>query len=104
MTRFKNYLQIRFVPLPRSLGNILEIGDAIDMALLTELRRGHLPFNCNYHSVVAPGAFERRFRAGRSGKVLPGGTRPSTVPPVAVQLTILGSGSGGNCAYLETAE
>lgn len=27
-----------------------------------------------------------------------------TLSPVAVQLTILGSGSSGNCAYLETAE
>lgn len=28
----------------------------------------------------------------------------STVPPVAAKLTILGSGSAGNCAYLETDE
>ena len=33
-----------------------------------------------------------------------GRTPITTVAPVAVQLTILGSGSGGNCAYLETAE
>ena len=31
-------------------------------------------------------------------------TAASTVKSVAVQLTILGSGSGGNCAYLETEQ
>ena len=30
--------------------------------------------------------------------------RFSTVPTVAIQLTILGSGSGGNSAYVETDE
>jgi phosphoribosyl 1,2-cyclic phosphodiesterase len=35
---------------------------------------------------------------------LPGRGRRFTVNRVAVQLTILGSGSAGNCAYLETAE
>ena len=35
---------------------------------------------------------------------LPAGSSPPTVTRVAVQFTILGSGSGGNCAYLETSE
>ncbi|HZM05669.1 MAG TPA: MBL fold metallo-hydrolase [Candidatus Saccharimonadales bacterium] len=37
-------------------------------------------------------------------KRLLAGARASKVRAVSVQLTILGSGSGGNCAYLETAE
>ncbi|MHC1765101.1 MAG: hypothetical protein AB9869_12510 [Verrucomicrobiia bacterium] len=35
---------------------------------------------------------------------MPAGTNLRTVPGVPVQLTILGSGSGGNCAYLEVDE
>src|SRR5436309_5791964 len=36
--------------------------------------------------------------------MLPQALSPTTVKIVPVQLTILGSGSSGNCAYLETGE
>jgi phosphoribosyl 1,2-cyclic phosphodiesterase len=39
-----------------------------------------------------------------SAKALPGGLATLKVQVVPVQLTILGSGSGGNCAYLENDE
>jgi len=42
--------------------------------------------------------------AGGGAKALRGRAALSNVSPVPVRFTILGSGSGGNCAYLETDE
>ena len=45
-----------------------------------------------------------RARVVISKKTLAWGGREFTLAPVSVHFTILGSGSGGNCAYLETGE
>lgn len=51
-----------------------------------------------------PPAYGATLAASSPVKALPGRAVVSTVPVVPVRFTILGSGSGGNCAFLEAGE
>jgi len=68
---------------PPSTINIGALADAINPFFW------FLPFSCKNFRVFRKNTIARAFRLSYS-------------PPVSVQFTILGSGSNGNCAYIET--